>query len=273
MEVSFMTDPISTLIEKYRQERARLAFLDCNLWIGRPYPPEFARGFDLNTLHQRMERYEIRGGVVSHFASINYGQARGNTQALEAIAGTGLWAGIVLVPEMFYVEADGRAYLSDAISRGARMARLYPESHHFSLRDWCSGALLQALADSRMPLIIEHTQASWEDIRNLCESYPDLTVILEAVGQKILYHNREFYPLLARYPNLRLELHNFVAYLAIEDVVRQFGAKHLIFGSYMPICDPNATMMQVTDARISDEDKARIARGNLLELVEGVRGL
>jgi predicted TIM-barrel fold metal-dependent hydrolase len=153
------------------------------------------------------------------------------------------------------------------------MARLYPKSHHFSLRDWCSGALLQALADSRMPLMIRHTQVSWEDIRNLCESYPDLPVIVEAVEQKILYHNRQFYPLLARYPNLRLELHNFVAYLALEDVVRQFGAEHLIFGSYMPISDPNATMMQVTDARISDEDKARIARENLLELVEEVREL
>ena len=60
-------------------------------------------------------------------------------------------------------------------------------------------------------------------------------------------------------------------HLALEDVVRQFGAEHLMFGSYMPISDPNATMMQVTDARISDEDKSRIARENLYELVEGVR--
>jgi hypothetical protein len=268
-----MTDQITRLIDNYRQERARLAFLDCNLWIGRPYPPEFVRGFDLRTLRQRMERYEICAGVVSHFASINYGQAAGNTRALEAIAGTGFWAGIVLVPEMFYAEEDGRAYLSDAISRGARMARVYPTSHHFSLRGWCSEALLQALSDSRMPLMIRHTHVSWEDIRNLCDTYPNLTVIVEAVEQKILYHNRQFYPLLACYPNLRLELHNFVAYQAIEDVVRLFGAKHLIFGSYMPISDPNATMMQVTDARISDEDKALIARENLLELVEGVRQL
>lgn len=265
-----MTDRIALLIDKYRRERVELAFLDSNLWIGRPYPPEFVRGFDLDALRQRMERYKIQGGIVSNFASINYGPVWGNARVLEATAGTGLWAGVVLVPEMFYAETEGRAYLSDVISRGARVARVYPKSHHFSLRDWCSGALLQALADSRMPLMIRHTQVSWEDIRSLCEAYPNLTVIVEAVEQKILYHNRQYYPLLVRFTNLRLELHNFVAYQAIEDVVRQFGARHLIFGSYMPICDPNATMMQVTEARISDEDKALIARGNLAELVEGV---
>ena len=74
-----------------------------------------------------------------------------------------------------------------------------------------------------------------------------------------------------RYPNLRLELHNFVGYLALEDLVQEFGVGPLIFGSYMPICDPNATMMQVTHARISAEDKSLLAGGNLRALVEGVR--
>jgi predicted TIM-barrel fold metal-dependent hydrolase len=220
-----------------------------------------------------MQRYDIQGGVVSHFGSVNGGPALGNPLALEAISGTGLWAGIVMVPEMFYQETQGRADLSRAIAGGARLARLYPRSHHFSLRPWCSGGLLQALADSHMPLMIPHTEVSWEDVRAVCETYPGLTLILEAVDQKILYHNRQFYPLLAHYPNLRLELHNFVAYQALEDVVGRFGARHLIFGSYMPIADPNAALMQVTHARISDEDKALIARQNLLELIKGVKPL
>jgi predicted TIM-barrel fold metal-dependent hydrolase len=79
--------------------------------------------------------------------------------------------------------------------------------------------------------------------------------------------------LLERHPNLRLELHNFVGHLALEDVVRRFGARHLVFGSYMPVTDPNAPMMLVTHARIPVEDKRRIARGNLTELVRGVRQL
>jgi predicted TIM-barrel fold metal-dependent hydrolase len=220
-----------------------------------------------------MVRYGIDGGVVSHFAAIPYGAAWANEQTLTAVTGTGLWAAITLMPEMFQSEPDGRAYVNAAIARGARLARVFPASHNFTLRPWCSGALLQALADSRLPLVVWHTEASWEEIRTICESHPSLTVIVEGTPKKILYHSRLYYALLERCPNLRLELHNLVSYLGVEDIVGRFGAGRLIFGSYMPVFDPNAALMQVTHARISDDDKARIAHGNLAELIDGVQTL
>jgi predicted TIM-barrel fold metal-dependent hydrolase len=131
--------------------------------------------------------------------------------------------------------------------------------------------LLQALADRRLPLSIWHTEVPWEEIRNLCQAYPELPVILEGTPLKILYYNRLLYPLLAQCPNLRLEIHNLVNYLGIEDITRRFGARRLVFGSFMPVCDPNAAMMQVTHARIGEEDKVKIARGNLMELLAGVQ--
>jgi predicted TIM-barrel fold metal-dependent hydrolase len=268
-----VNDRIAIMAEAYRQARARLCFLDSNLWIGRPVQPEFNTLFDLDTLRRRMTRYQIQGGVVSNFAAKDYGPAWGNDEVLNLLAGTGLWAGIVLVPEMFDPESAGRAYLSECIARGARLARVFPKSHNFTLRAWCSGALLQALADSRLPLVVWHTEVAWDEICSLCETYPDLTVIVEGTGQKILYHSRVYYPLLERYPNLRLELHNLATYLGVEDLVRRFGARRLIFGSYMPVFDPNATLMQVTHARISEEDKQLIAGQNLAELVARVRKL
>ncbi len=265
-----MVDRISLMIDTYRRERAKLSFLDCNLWIGRPRSSEFVTGFDLASLRQRIKRYQIRGGVVSHFAAKEYGPVWGNERLLEAIDGTDLWAGIILVPEIFDPKESGRTYLADAISRGARLARVFPLSHNFGLSDWCSGALLQALAGNHVPLTIWHTEVSWDAIHSLCGSYPNLTVILEGTPQKILYHTRRFYPLLEQHPNLKLELHNFVNYLGIEDIVGRFGARCLVFGSYMPVYDPNAVMMQVTHARISDEDKALIAGQNLADLIAGV---
>ena len=266
-----MTDRITLLTDTYRQARARLAFLDANLWLGRPPSPEFASGFDLPALCQRMERYQIRGGVISHFATTTYEPLWGNAQLLDILEGTGLWAGITLLPEMFDSEKVGRTYLADAISRGARLARVFPRSHNYTLRAWCSGKLFRALEDAHMPTSVWHTEASWEDVRSLCESYPELPVIIEGTPLKILYYNRLFYPLLAQYANLRLELHNLVNYLGVEDIVGRFGASRLIFGSYVPVYDPNATMMQITHARIPDEDKVLIARQNLAELVAGVR--
>jgi predicted TIM-barrel fold metal-dependent hydrolase len=268
-----MLDRIEAMAEAYRQARAQLTFLDSNLWIGRPRLPEFTAGFDIQTLRDRMARYGIAGGVVSHFAAIPYGAAWANEQTLKAAAGTGLWAAITLMPEMFHAEDAGRSTVKDAIARGARLARVFPVSHNYTLRPWCSGALLQALADNRLPLVVWHTEVSWEEIRNICETHPTLTVIVEGTPKKILYHSRLYYALLERCPNLRLELHNLVNYLGVEDIVSRFGARRLIFGSYMPVFDPNAALMQVTHARIPADDKARIAHGNLAELIAGVQTL
>jgi len=268
-----MNDRITSMIDAYRQARVKLSFLDCNLWIGHPRSPEFVTEFDLASLCQRMKRYQIRGGVVSHFAAKEYSQIWGNEKLLEAIKGTDLWAGIVLVPEMFESEECGRTYLEKAICRGARLARVFPLSHNLNLRSWCGAGLLRTLVVQHLPLAIWHTEVSWEEIHSVCDSYPDLTVILEGTPQKILYHTRRFYPLLEQHSNLKLELHNLVNYLGIEDLVNRFGARCLIFGSYLPVYDPNAVMMQVTHARISEKDKALIARQNLIDLVAGVERL
>jgi len=266
-----MIERISSLMDDYRQTRAMLRFLDANLWIGRPRNPEFASGFDIATLRQRMERYNIYGGLVSHFGALAYGAGWANEELLKAIEGTGLWACITLLPEMFWHEAAGESYLAEMIKRGTRAARVFPATHNFSLRAWCSGALLEALAAHCIPLVLWHTETSWEEIRSLCQAYPQLPIIVEGTPRKILYYSRFYYPLLEQCSNLYLELHNLVAYLGIEDLVSRFGAQRLVFGSFMPVCDPNATLMQVTHARISQEDKMLVARENLAQLIAGVK--
>jgi len=241
------------------------------MWIGRPVHPEFNTQFNLETLRQRMQRYQIQGGVVSNFTAKDYDPAWGNYELLKLLAGTGLWAGIVLVPEMFDPQEAGRVYLSDCIMQGARLARVFPRTHNFTLQTWCSGALLRCLDDHRMPIVVWHTEVSWHEIYELCRSYPNLAVIVEGTGQKIIYHSRMYYSLLELCPNLYLELHNLVTYLGVEDLVRHFGAQRLIFGSYMPIFDPNVALMQVTCARICEEDKQLIAGRNLSTLIARVR--
>jgi len=130
---------------------------------------------------------------------------------------------------------------------------------------------LDALHERRMPLILWHIEAGWTAIRMICETYPELPVIVEGRPQKILYHNRFFYPLLEQCGNLFLELHNFNVYLGIEDIVAKFGAERLIFGSCLPFNDPNTSQMMVTAARIDEGAKRRISRGNLSRLLEEVR--
>jgi predicted TIM-barrel fold metal-dependent hydrolase len=53
--------------------------------------------------------------------------------------------------------------------------------------------------------------------------------------------------------------------------VSRFGASRVIFGSNLPIDDPFASLMLVTDGDFSDDDREKIARGNLERLVQGVK--
>ena len=96
-----MLDRITALADAYRQARADLEFLDGNMWIGRPRNPEFATGFDIHALRDRLQRYGITGGLVSHFAALTYDVGWANEQVLAEIAGAGLSAALTLTPEMF----------------------------------------------------------------------------------------------------------------------------------------------------------------------------
>lgn len=272
-----MSSEIEELAANYRATRKQLRFFDSNLWIGYPEKPEFEIIPDVSTLTGYLKRYDIVGGVVTHIAAKNYSPFEANEWLLESlrtVQDLRLWGNVVLLPGMFPDGDAGRAYLLQAIARGARMARVFPMSHKFSLRSWCigSGNMLRLLEELQVPLVIWHTEVSWDEVEWLCRMYPTLSVIVEGTPRKILYHTRSYYPLLEQYPNLYIELHSLINYMGVEEIVQLFGARRLIFGSYMSFYDPNTVMMQVTHARIPVDQKMSIARGNLLELISQVRG-
>ena len=263
---------VQRMTSEFRIQKQTLGFLDSNLWLGRPREPSFRRRWDIDALRGSMQRYRIEGGIVTHNAAVIEDPYSANGELL-ALMGDDeqLWGALVLTTELPAGYTRWGDYLDRALSLGARMVRLFPMSHRFSLERWCSGSLLDAVHERRIPLTLWHIEAGWAAIKMLCETYPDLPVIVEGRPQKILYHNRYFYPLLERFGNLHLELHNLNVYLGIEDLVERFGPKQLIFGSCLPFNDPNTSQMMVTAARIPQEAKEAIARGNLARLLREVQ--
>jgi len=266
-----MTIKIEERIAEYQKERDALGFLDLNMWIGKPLEAHFVSDYPIGELKKHIQRYEIKGGIVSHFSCIEYDSAWGNEQLWQAIAGSGLFGAVVLTPEMFYDPIKGREILKNSIAKGARLARVFPKHENFEFRPWCIKHLLDNLLEFHLPLMIWQTETTWNDIDEVCCAYPDLTVIIEGNPQKILYHNRRFYPLLENHENVKLEMHNVIGYLGVEDLVKHFGAERLMFGSNLPLWDPNCTMMSVTHARVSEEEKHLMAHGNLEKLINHVK--
>jgi len=150
---------------------------------------------------------------------------------------------------------------------GVRGVRVYPSrTHHsFSLADWCSGELLAALDAARVPLILDTEIVSWEEVWSLLKSYPRLPLIMANCSYR---HNRYLYPLLEKFLNLFVETSRFMGGGAIEDVVKHFGARPLLFGTNLPQYTGTAGIALIAYADIEDKEKDAIAGGNLRRLIE-----
>jgi len=249
-----------------------MKFFDGNVWAGSPPEPTFRQFDKPEDLLAQMARSRTAGALVTHFASLTYDWRDGNDMAVDWARDERLHVAIAMVPDATGEVGGVGEYLDKAIGRGARAVRLFPRQHSFSLSPWCSGSLLAEIQARRLPLILWHSETSWDQLDFLCTAYPELSVIVEGTGRKILYDNRMFYQLMAHHPNLYLELHNLTNYSGVEDIVSRFGAGRLVYGSYMPLGDPGPPMAMVTEARISDGYKKLIAYGNLDMLIREVGG-
>jgi predicted TIM-barrel fold metal-dependent hydrolase len=257
-------------IESYRQRRASLPWLDAHAWIGVGPQGCLRPVTSLEQTTQILARYGIRRAIVAHAWARDYDPATGNRLLLEAIAGRReFWGAAVLAPDDAST-ADFRARLRSLLAGRVRMVRIFPRSHNWLLAQWCAGPWLYVLEELRVSLAVWHTETGWDEVAALCRTHPQLPVIVEGPNRKLLYHNRVYYRLLEQFPNFHLEIHNLVGYLGLDDVVRRFGSRQLVFGTYLPHQDPNVPMMLVTHGQISREDQENIAHGNMERLVAAV---
>ena len=265
-----MKTDVKNLVAEYRRRRNSLELFDVNCWLGSPLEPVFTSVDGAGEFKAALQRYGIRRAVVSHTMCVRHGAMEGNQAILEAIRGDReLVAAATLVPEM---ARSGRwpQLLRSMIAQGVRLVRLFPYSHNFLLDGEYLDGMLEAIQEVRLPLMIWHTQTTWPVLGGLCEKYPHLPVIVEGTGRKLFYDNRTYYQFLKRFPNLFLETHNLTNYLGLDDLVKRFGSRRLLFGSYFPHLDPNSSSMPVRDGQMEEDDRQNIAHGNLERLLAEV---
>jgi predicted TIM-barrel fold metal-dependent hydrolase len=108
---------------------------------------------------------------------------------------------------------------------------------------------------------------SVENIVELCQSYPNLPVVIIRFNYE---NTRLAFRLLNRFPNLLLEISYYSTPRGIELLTRAFGAKRLLFGTGMPAINPGVALTLVRYANISDDEKRMIAGDNLRQLLKDV---
>ncbi|MCX6986455.1 MAG: hypothetical protein NT118_17170, partial [Lentisphaerae bacterium] len=114
--------------------------------------------------------------------------------------------------------------------KNIRMLRLAPDK--FS-PDTC-GALFDQMEELGMPLIILHTDISFDKIRALAETRPKLNIVIESGPKKIIYHIAVLKELLKSLSNIYLCSYNFLNWRGHEEIIGMGMAHKLLYGSHMP---------------------------------------
>jgi hypothetical protein len=284
--------------EVRRKRIEGLSFFDANLWLGTPSFFPLASELQPGAVKDALQEYALQGALVSHWDAVRLSAQEGNQGLIEAGAVLPpevytVWTGLpTAMPEQDPLPGPGRGGPERGRSargrpgsgrpsggkRGAdgpdprlRGVRLFPKTHQFRLAAWVVGELCEWCIEHQVPLFVWHVEAEWGSLQALAAAFPRLAIVIESQWQKILYHNRDLFSLLASCPNVFLESSNFIGQDNVTAFVRRFGPERLLWGSFLPVNDPYASMGMLLDADISEADKRLVAGGNLRRLIAEVK--
>lgn len=241
-----------------------LSYFDCNMRLGRATAVRPEHRLDTAGLLAEMDYLGVSAALVYHAWSPEWDAGGGNEQLLTEIEGQSrFYPCLVPLPHATGETGDPIAFAADLRARHGA-ARLYPKPHNYSLSDWCMGPTLQALAEAQVPVLLEMSQVTWDELAHLLPAYPGLPIILLGYGYR---SNRHLYPLLEQHTNLYLEVATHQVMLGIEDVCARFGPERLLFGTGLPLLDGGGAVAQIVYADLPLADKQLIAGGTLARLL------
>ena len=240
-------------------------FFDCNCMVGRFGQPQPGQFWDAESLERELERCGVRRALVFHALAKELDPATGNATLAQELAGRERLAPCWVAMPHHTGEMPPPEELCEAMAeQDVRAVRLFPQTHNYSLAEWCAGDLLAALERRRIPVFIDHDETNWEVVNSACEAHPELPLVLLRVNYRA---HRFLYPLFARHRNLHVEIGLFVAHDALADCAQRHGAERMLFGSALPHFTPGGPMANIAYAAMSDREKTLIAGGNLRRLL------
>jgi len=236
------------------------------MYLGRDCGMPAFQYADLPSIQRTLDKYHIDTALLHAFACRSLDATQGNRILFDAVAGDPrLVPCPAVLPNSELEVGDEPDFVDRLIRDGARCVCLYPNTHGTTLDARIVGPLMNALQDRRLPIAV--FEAEWLDVASLASAYPHLPVIVHAP----LARNRTLLPILRTTPNLYISIApRFARYRALEVIVQQCGPDRLLLASGYPISEPGAPIGYLFYSDLNDEAVARIARDNLLELLDRV---
>lgn len=242
-----------------------ISFFDVNCMLGRRSIPTAENNLSDSQVLEALARAGIEGALVRHAYGHEYDPRTGNERLMAICRRTpSLKACFTILPEGCGDFPGGEELLTYLRQGGAAAVALYPRANNFGLGETWSGPMLSTLEQAGVPVLIELDQSSWPELDSVLQAHPQLQLIVLRVNYRA---NRWVFPMMARYPGLRLETGFYEAYRGLEAVAHRFGADRLLFGSGLPCWDPGGAMSPILYADLPEADRRCIAGEALRSLL------
>ena len=247
---------------------APLKLIACDPVVGLPRVP-MDNGIrpTVADLLGEMARLNISVAITRHRACIDNAPYFGNDVLLEETAAyPELIPAWVLTPDGCEPDFDIRCTVDTMLSRGVKVAWMYPKEHSYTPKPWCAGPMYAALEETRAPLLVEYDQVSADDVHDICSAYPQLRLVL--LNTPRLGRNRLIYALLDQHPNLHLCFGpHFSVHEGFIDLCRRYGPHRWVFGMGYPSAEGGAGVTGLLYAGLRENECRAIAHENIERLL------
>lgn len=240
-----------------------MRFFDCNMFFGSPVKRLLQPVPDTKTLLAEMDRAGIERGLVWHIAQHDASPQVGNRLLADAIEPHPRLAGCwTVLPNQAREFPSPSALFAQMKAARVAALRVFPNTHRFLADANSLGDLLEKMVARRVPLFVSVKRGmEWNQISALLGEFPDLVCVICDHGCWGM--DRVFRPLLERYPNVYVDIAQYLLDGGIEALVADYGASRVLYGSGFPESYFGGMMMALRHAQIPDEAKNAIAGGNL----------
>ena len=208
----------------------------------------------------------IDGAVVSHNTMADVDPDYGNRAIMAEVAKAPdrlipTWTILPPITEKQYHPAQ----LFPAMKTGGvQLLRAYPQRNRYFLNRVVMGELLEEIAAARIPLYLSPSEG-WEDVYQVLQEYPNLTVILCNYG--LWSHSRYTFPLLRAYKRFYIETGDMQTAGEIREICDTFGSERLLFGSNFPSNGIGGPLAALLGSGIGSDHIENIASRNIERLL------
>lgn len=242
---------------------------DATVFFGRDLNLEAFQHSDVESLGAMLDKYRVERALVISFASFRLSIEHGNDLTFAAArAHERLVPCPTVVPNSSGEVGSEKEFVKKLVRAGARAVGFYPRTCGIALDERVVGRLFRAVQAHRLPVLMQRDELELPELDALAQRYPDVPFVYCAPN----YRHRNLYPLFESTQNLHLTIAGpFAPNEGIEDMVRRFGSRRLLYASNYPISEPGVAIGQLCYADIRKKDRENIACRNMQRLMEGVR--